>query len=97
MLQRKVCVVDVGVLLHNLKWPKATYAEVLDRYENYMNRRYSKFANVMVVFDGYSVELTRVQEHARHSGSSSADIQIKSSTKVTTSREAFLANLHNKV
>ena len=51
----------------------------------------------MVVFDGYSVELTRVQEHARHSGSSSADIQIKSSTKVTTSREAFLANLHNKV
>ena len=52
----------------------------------------------MIVFNGYSDELsTKVQEHACHSGSSSADIQTKSSTKVTTSREAFLANPHNKV
>ena len=63
-----------------------------------MNRRYSKFANVMVVYDGHSDELsTKVEEHARCSGSSSADIQVKSSTKVTTSREAFLVNSHNKV
>ena len=93
-----VCVVDGGALLYNVKWPKSTYAKVLDRCENYTNRRYSKFANVMVIFDGYSDELsTKVQEHAGRSGSSSADIQIKSSTKVTTSREAFLANPHNKV
>ena len=92
-----IYVVDGGALLHNVKWPKTTYAEVLDRYENYMNRRYSKFANVMVVFDGYSDELsTKVQEHAFRCGSSSVDIQIISSTKVTTSREAFLANPHNK-
>ena len=63
-----------------------------------MNRRYSKFANVMVVFDGYSDELsTKVQGHARRSASSSADIQVKSSTKATTNREAFLANPHNEV
>ena len=63
-----------------------------------MNRRYSKFCNVIVVFDGYSDELSKnVQEHACRSGSSSADIQIKSSNKVTTSREAFLENPHNKV
>ena len=79
-----IYVVDGGALLHNVKWPKTTYAEVLDRYENYMNRRYSKFANVMVVFDGYSDELsTKVQEHAFRCGSSSVDIQIISSTKVT--------------
>ena len=43
-----------------------------------MNRRYSKFANVMVVYDGHPDELsTKVEEHARCSGSSSADIQVK--------------------
>ena len=52
----------------------------------------------MVVFDGYSDKLsTKVQEYARRSSSSSADIQIKSSTKVATSREAFFTNPHNKV
>ena len=72
-----VCVVDGGALLQYVKRSKTTYAEVLDRYENYMNRRYSKFANVMVVFDEYSDELsTKVQEHAHRSGSSSVDIQI---------------------
>ena len=47
-----------GVLLYKVKWPETTNAEVLDRYKNYMNRRYSKFANVMVVFDGYSDEFS---------------------------------------
>ena len=97
LIEFDICVVDGGALLHNVKWPKTTYAEVLDRYENYMNRRYSKSANVMVVFDGYSDELsTKVQEHAPRCGSSSVDMQIKSSTKVTTSREVFVANPHNK-
>ena len=42
-----------------------------------MNRRYSKFANLMVVFGKYSDEDSgKVQEHACRSGSSSADIQI---------------------
>ena len=72
-----VCVVDGGALLRKVKWPKRTYVEVLDCYENYMNRRYSKFANVMVVFDEYSEELsTKMQEHAFCS-SLSADIQLK--------------------
>ena len=72
-----VCVAYDGALIHKVKWPKITYAEVLDCYENYMNRRYSKFANVMG-FVGYSDELsTKVQEHASRSGSSSADIQIQ--------------------
>ena len=93
-----VCVVDVVALLPKVKWPKTTYSEVLARHENFMNRRYSKFANVMFVFDGYSDELsTEVQEHAPRSGLSSADTQIKSSTKVATSRETFLANPHHKV
>ena len=53
---------------------------------------------MIFVFDGYSDELsTKVQEDAHRSGSSSADIQIKSSAKIKTSREAFLANLLNKV
>ena len=44
----------------------------------------------MVVFDEYSEELsTKVQEHTRCSGSSSADTQTKSSTKVTTSAGKF--------
>ena len=42
-----------------------------------MNRRYSKFANVMG-FMGHSDELsTKVQERASRPGSSSADIQIQ--------------------
>ena len=66
--------------------------------ESYMSRIYSKFANVTVIFHGYSDELSaKVQEHPCRSGSSSDDIQIKSSTKITISREAFLANAHNKV
>ena len=36
-----ICVVGGGALFHKVKWPKTIYAEVLDRYENYMNRRYS--------------------------------------------------------
>ena len=92
-----ISVVDGGALFHKVKWPKISYGEVLDPNENYMNIRYSKAANVMVVFNGYSDELSlKVQERACHSGSSSADKQIKSS-KVMTSREAFLANTHNKV
>ena len=44
----------------------------------------------MVVLDGYSDELSmKVQEHAPRSVSSSADTQIKSSTKVTTSAGKF--------
>ena len=47
-----------------------------------MNRRYSKFANMMVVFGRYSDEdSTKVQEHARCSGLSSADMEIKSCIK----------------
>ena len=92
-----ISVVDGGALFHKFKWPKITYGDVLDPYENYMNIRYSKVANVMVVFNGYSDELSlKVQDCACPSGSSSADKQIKSS-KVMTSREAFLANTHNKV
>ena len=52
------CIFDDGVLLYKVKWPETTNAEVLDRYKNYMNRRYSKFANVMLVFDGYSDEFS---------------------------------------
>ena len=47
-----------------------------------MNRRYSKFVNVMVVFGRYSDEDSKkVQEHARYSGLSSADMEIKSCIK----------------
>ena len=45
-----------------------------------------------VVFPGYSDKL-----HGCCSDSSSADIQIKLSTKVTTSREAFLVNPNKNV
>ena len=92
-----VCVVDGGALLHKVNWPKTTYSAVLDRYETHMKRRYEKYNNVKVVFDGYSDEKsTKSQEHLRRMGTTSASIQIKENTKVTCNSEAFLANQSNK-
>ena len=40
LIEFDVCVVYGEAFLHNVKCPKTTYVEVLDRYENNMNRRY---------------------------------------------------------
>ena len=92
-----VCVVDGGALLHKVHWPKSTYSEVLEQYIAFVQQRFGKYTCVNVVFDGYSDRMSREgQEHLRRMSKTSASIEITESSKVTCSREAFLANIDNK-
>eukprot|EP00795_Rhopilema_esculentum_P008020 gene8020-13930_t len=92
-----VCVVDGGALLHKVHWPKSTYSEVLEQYTAFVKQRFGKYTCVSVVFDGYSDrKSTKGQEHLRRMSKASASIEITESSKVTCSREAFLANIDNK-
>ena len=82
------CVVGGGALLRK---------EVIDQYLAFMQRRYQKYGSVSVIFDGYSDEMsTKSQEHNRRMDKASASIQNSGNTKVTCSREVFLANPQNK-
>ena len=95
---KDVCVIDGGMLLHKVHWPKTTFKAVLKEYIAYLKRRYGKFKQVTCVFDGYADEdSTKSQEHHRRSGKKmSADVIINETTKVISQREVFLSNSKNK-
>ena len=94
----EVCVVDGGALLHKVSWQSnSKYNEVANQYVSYVKTRYKKYAKVCVVFDGYTDEYSiKSQEHLRRTGLMSANINITSNMVVTTTREVFLKNQHNK-
>ena len=70
---------------------------MLDQYIQYVKSKYEKYKSVNVVFDGYSDKnSTKVQEHDRRTTITSASLEIRGNTKVTFTREAFLANTNNK-
>ena len=70
---------------------------MLDQYIQYVKSKYEKYKSVNVVFDGYlDKNSTKVQEHDRRTTITSASLEIRGNTKVTFTREAFLANTNNK-
>ena len=56
-------VVDGGALLHKVMWSSGAYKDVIDKYLEYVRRKYRKYhKNVCVVFDGFSDKFsTRTQ------------------------------------
>ena len=63
---RDVCIIDGGMLLHKVYWPKSTFSDVLDQYISYLRRRCATYQTVSCVFDGYSNDAsTKSQEHQR--------------------------------
>ena len=50
---KDVCVIDGGMLLHKVYWPKTIFKDVLDEYIASIKRRYGNFKQVTCVFDGY--------------------------------------------
>ena len=91
------CVVDGGALLHNIYWPKTTYSAVIEQYVDFMKKKYQKYVSDTVAFDGYEDDIsTKSVEHSRRMAKSSATLKVSEGTKVTCSRELFLANPSNK-
>ena len=96
----KVCVLDGGALLYNVKWlPNSSYSVIAEYYTKFIKNNYGKYGSMCVVFDGYDDPLfTKAHEHARRKGLSSADINISDlSMHVTVKRKAFQHNPHNNM
>ena len=80
---RDACVIDGGVLLHKVNWPKSTFFDVPDQYISYLRRRSATYKTLSCVLDGYSDDApTKSQEHQRRTGKTSAIIVVNESTKV---------------
>ena len=71
-------VVDGGALLHKVMWSSGTYKDVIEKYLEYVRRKYGKYhKNVCVVFDGFSDKFsTKTEEHERRGQTPSSDITI---------------------
>ena len=84
-----------------MKWVvDSTFSDVLSSYVDYVEQRYQQYSTVCIVFDGYfDKNSTKGNEHARRGAKMSSNVNILTpgNTKVTTSSETFLQNLHNKV
>ena len=94
---RDVCIIDGGMLLYKLYWPKSTFSNVLDEYIFYFRRRCATSKTVSWVFDDYYNDAsTKSQRHQRRTGKTSATIAVSESTRVTSRREVFLSNPSNK-
>ena len=96
-----VCVVDGGMLLHNMPWfLQCTYNDLINHCLDYVIKCYGYGNEICVVFDGYEDDKsTKTQEHANHSmGCVAADIKIKDrNMKITQNKVQFLRNVNNKI
>lgn len=90
-------IIDGGLLLHCVVWPKlATFEDIFQMYVDYIERKYRE--NVEIVFDGYENHGTvKDEEHRRRQKRIFPEIKFNNNTKITFSQHDFLVNKKNKV
>ena len=73
-----LCVVDGGVLLHKMKWPRnCKFSVIIQAYMEYISNTYGRYSELCVVFDGYfDKSSTKATEHERRRCVVSANINI---------------------
>ena len=90
-------VLDGGAVLHRVVWrSNASYREVVQQYQNYIQ---SKYGICSIVFDGYgNCPSTKDHEHKRRSlkGKSSPNIFVQENISAYGNQHAFLSNDFNK-
>ena len=89
-------VLDGGVLLHRIPWPRGfpTYRDICDLYCNYVTRKYSA---AIVVFDGYTSSSTKdMTQQRRAGGKTGTTVTFSDDMKVTMKKDHFLSNSSNK-
>ena len=66
-VQADTCIIDGGALLHKIQWQaKGTFKDVINKYINFLKRRYDTYDTVCIVFDGYvDKNSIKAQEHLR--------------------------------
>ena len=97
-VQADTCIIDGGALLHKIQWEaKGTFKDVINKYINFLKRRYDTYDTVCIVFDGYvDKNSIKTQEHLRRSKSMSASITVTEHMNVTCGSQNFLRNTSNK-
>ena len=86
LIESENCIIDGGMLLHKVYWPKSTFSDVLDQYISYLRR----CASVMCIWWLLNDASTKSHEHQSRTGKISVTIVVNESTRVTSRREVFL-------
>lgn len=81
-------------LLHRVCWKvPSTYADVVQQYCHYVERKYGQ--NITVVFDGYGSS-TKDHEHQRRGKTKFSDVALQLQMEVNCNQAEFLSNKNNK-
>ena len=80
-------VLDGGALLHRVSWKiPSTYADVVQQYCHYVERKYEQ--NITVVFDGYRSS-TKDHEHQRRGKTKFSDVALQPQMEVNCKQAEF--------
>ena len=96
------CVLDGGAALHRSPWAlQMSYSELADQFVYEIASKYSCFKEIHIVFDGYNDQSsTKTDEHEgrRRTGKVASNVIISEAgdTIVTSKKDEFLQNKHNK-
>ena len=91
--------IDGGALLHKVKWfYGSSFADIIDSYIQYIQNRFSKYENVIIIFDGYNHELSiKSSEHKRRTSQvTAADVVLTRDMILISTHEVFIHNTRNK-
>ena len=88
-------VIDGGALLHRIPWTRGeTFACILKRYTEYVQKKYGK---ALVVFDGYCAASTKDMAHRRWAkGKQGPTVSFTKEMCLTVTKDIFLSNSMNK-
>lgn len=89
-------IVDGGMLIYKVKWQtNCKFQAILTNYTVYLKRNFCN--NIIVVFDSYNGESTKVVERDRRSQKAfSKGYQFTKEMSLTINQEKFLSNYKNK-
>ena len=93
-IETAATILDVGALLHRLRWRLPSTGEIISQYVSYVRERYGRST---IVFDQYTQRPpTKYQEHDRRTGKTPPNVHVTLSMTAHGAQQDFLTNEHNK-